>query len=214
MRGKHRAGNYPADITAGLKFSAEAIPLDTGIQLIPGDGIGKFSRDTPRYPKGTPAISPTALEYINASIQDALDQTGLSGVKVYLHVPEGREVAKKTLNSRVGVEGGISILGTTGLVEPWDDHLTESVLERIAGANRPVLTTGRIGLRFSRLIFPDREVILVGGKIGEALTSAHGDVVLAGLPALILKFINPHILKVPGTRLSRSWPGPRGLVRS
>ena len=206
------AGDYPSDITAGLKFSAEAIPLDTGIQLIPGDGIGKFSRDTPRYPKGTPAISPTALECINASIQDALNQTGLAGVKVYLHIPEGNEVAKKTLNSRVGVEGGISVLGTTGLVEPWDDHLTESVLERIAGTEHPVLTTGRIGLRFSRLLFPGREVILVGGKIGEALTAAHGDVVLAGLPALILKFINPHILEGTGFGTVEELAGSPGFA--
>ncbi len=192
------AGDYPSDITAGLKFSAEAIPLDAGIELIPGDGIGRFSRDTPRYPKGTPAISPPALACIHASIRDAVSQIGLSGVRVYLHVPEGSEIAKKTLNSRVGVEGGISVLGTTGLVEPWDDHLTESVLDRIAGAGRPVLTTGRTGLRFSRLLFPDREVILIGGKIGEALTAARGELILAGLPALILRFINPHILEGTG----------------
>ncbi|WML66772.1 MAG: Cobalt-precorrin-5B C(1)-methyltransferase [Methanoregula sp. SKADARSKE-2] len=192
------AGDYPADMTAGLKFSAEATPQDKGIELIPGDGIGRFSRNTPRYPKGSAAISPPARDCINASIREALDRIGLSGVKVSLHVPEGAEVAKKTLNTRVGVEGGISILGTTGLVEPWDDHLTESVLGRIAGTERPVLTTGRIGLRFSRLLFPDREVILAGGKIGEALAAAHGEVVLAGLPALILKFINPHLLEGTG----------------
>jgi cobalt-precorrin-5B (C1)-methyltransferase len=98
----------------------------------------------------------------------------------------------------MGVDGGISVLGTTGLVEPWDDHLTESILERISAADRPVLTTGRVGLRFSRLLFPDREVILIGGKLNEALDAARGEVTLCGLPALILRHINPQILDGTG----------------
>ena len=192
------AGDYPADVTAGLEFVAEAVPATEGIQLVPGAGIGRFVRDTPRYPKGTPAISPAPLECILAAMQEALDKTGFSGVSITLTVPEGERVAKKTLNSRVGVEGGISILGTTGLVEPWDDHLAESVIERVAGARHPVLTTGRIGLRYARLLFPDRDVILVGGKIGEALDAVKGDVVLCGLPALVLRYIHPHILEGTG----------------
>jgi len=192
------AGDYPSDVTAGLAFAAEAVPGPEGIQLVPGAGIGRFVRDTPRYPKGTPAISSAPLECILAAMQEALDLTGLSGVSVILTVPEGERVAKKTLNPRVGVEGGISILGTTGLVEPWDDHLAESVLERVAGARDPVLTTGRIGLRYARMLFPEREVILVGGKIGEALASAKGDVVLCGLPALVMRYIHPRILEGTG----------------
>jgi len=192
------AGDYPSDVTAGLEFVAEAVPAPEGIQLVPGAGIGRFGRDTPRYPKGTPAISPAPLECILAAMQEALDETGFSGVAITLTVPEGELVAKKTLNLRVGVDGGISILGTTGLVEPWDDHLDESVKERVAGALNPVLTTGRIGLRYARLLFPEREVILVGGKIGEALGAAKGDVVLCGLPALVLRYIQPPILEGTG----------------
>ena len=112
--------------------------------------------------------------------------------------PTGATIAQKTLNPRMGVDGGISVLGTTGLVEPWDDHLTESTMERIAAADRPVLTTGRVGLRFSRLLFPDREVILIGGKLKDALDAARGDVILCGLPALILRHINPQILDGTG----------------
>jgi cobalt-precorrin-5B (C1)-methyltransferase len=197
---KKYAGDYPADVTAGIEFIAMAISLPEGVRLVTGDGIGKFSRDTPRFARGTPAISPTALESIYSAIRDAQKTCGLSGIEVTLSVPSGVEIARKTLNSRVGVEGGISVLGTTGLVEPWDDHLTVSVLERIASAEKPVLTTGRIGLKYSRLFFPDRDVILVGGKIAESLASAHGEVILCGLPALILRFINPQILDGTGFR--------------
>jgi len=195
---KKYAGDYPLDVTAGIVIVAESTHLPDGIHLEPGEGIGRFIRDTPRYQKGEPAISSTSLDCIMRSITEAMDETGHSGVTVKLHIPEGAEVAKKTLNSRVGVEGGISILGTTGLVEPWDDHLEESVCGQVSSAKNPVITTGRIGLRYARLLYPAYEVILVGGKIGEALDAAQGDVILCGLPALILRHINPKILDGTG----------------
>ena len=94
--------------------------------------------------------------------------------------------------------GGISVLGTTGLVEPWDDHLEEGVLDRVGRAEKVVLTTGRLGLRYSRLFFPEHEVVLVGNRIESALERAGGDVVLCGLPGLILKFMNPLVLEDTG----------------
>ena len=195
---KKYAGDYPLDVTAGVIIIAEATQIPDGIHLEPGEGIGRFIRDTPRYKKGEPAISSTSLDCIMRSIEEGMDMTGLSGILVKLHIPKGSEIAKKTLNSRVGVEGGISILGTTGLVEPWDDHLEESVCSQVSSAKNPVITTGRIGLRYARLLFPAQEVILVGGKIGEALDAAQGDVFLCGLPALILRHINPQILDGTG----------------
>src|SRR5665647_648832 len=195
---KKFAGDYPGDVTAGCEFIAEAMPLPDGIRFVPGEGIGRFSRDTPRFRKGEPAISSAPLECILTSIQEAIDQQGLSGVRVKLQIPLGAEIAKKTLNPKVGVEGGLSVLGTTGLVEPWDDHLEESIRERLSTSHNAVLTTGRIGLRYARLLYPDRDIVLVGGKIGEALDAAQGDVILFGLPALILRYINPHILEGTG----------------
>jgi cobalt-precorrin-5B (C1)-methyltransferase len=192
------AGDYPSDVTAGLEFRAEAVRQPGSITITFGEGIGRFSRDTPRYRKGTPAVSPTALSCIVQAVQEALDTLGESGISVGISAPEGVTIAQKTLNPRMGVEGGISVLGTTGLVEPWDDHLTESTTERIAMADRPVLTTGRVGLRFSRMLFPEREVILIGGKLKVALDAAQGDIILCGLPALILRHINPEILAGTG----------------
>ena len=214
---KKYAGDYPSDVTSGLEFVAHATPAAEGINLTAGEGIGRFSRDTPRYRKGTPAISSGPLECILNSMESALAATGLSGVSVTLSVPSGKQVAEKTLNPRVGVEGGISVLGTTGLVEPWDDHLEESVCERVARGGPFVLTTGRTGLIFSRLLFPDHEAVLVGNKIGEVLDAIKGNVILCGLPALILKYIRPGILEGTGyatiEELSVS-PAFDGIVRS
>jgi len=195
---KKFAGDYPDDVTAGIEFIAEALPLKDEIRFLPGDGIGRFSRDTPRFRKGEPAITPAPLACVLISIQEAIDQQGLSGAQVKLYIPQGAAIAKKTLNPRIGVEGGISVLGTTGLVEPWDDHLEESMRERIVASRNAVLTTGRTGLRYARLVYPDRDIVLVGGKIGEALDAALGDVILFGLPALIMRYINPHILDGTG----------------
>ncbi|WAC03991.1 MAG: cobalt-precorrin-5B (C(1))-methyltransferase [Methanoregula sp.] len=195
---KKFSGDYPTDATAGCEFIALAKKKEIGIGLVPGRGIGTFARTTPRFSKGTPAINPLPLTCILQSIQEALDQTGFSGITITLSVPKGTEVAKRTLNSRVGVKGGISILGTTGLVEPWDDHLAESMMDRISKSGNIVLTTGRTGLRYARLRYPDHDIVLVGSKIGDALSVARVPVILFGLPALILKFLKPDILNGTG----------------
>lgn len=197
-RCKKFSGDYPADVTAGCEFVARATERESGIELVPGTGIGTFARTTPRFSQGVPAINPVPLACILQSIQEALDQTGLPGITVTLSVPQGAELAKRTLNSRIGIQGGISVLGTTGLVEPWDDHLTESMMDRIAKSRHIVLTTGRTGLRYARLRYPDHDIVLVGSKIDDALSVATVPVILFGLPALILKYLKPDILDGTG----------------
>lgn len=194
------AGDYSADVTGGLEFVAMVAPsLSGGVRFVPGEGIGSFARDTSRHRQGAPAISAPALACIRRSIDEAITEADLSGVTVILTIPRGAEVAQKTLNPRMGVQAGISVLGTTGFVEPWDDHVMEGVLDRIARApGAVVLTTGRLGLRYSRLLFPGREAILVGSNLEEALRAVDGDAVICGLPGLILKFMNPDVLAGTG----------------
>jgi cobalt-precorrin-5B (C1)-methyltransferase len=197
-RCKKFSGDYISDVTADLEFVARASPKNSGISLVPGTGIGIFTRDTPRFAKGTPAINPAPLACILRSMEEALETTSLTGVSVTLSIPRGAEVAKTTLNPRVGIEAGISVLGTTGLVEPWDEHMTESVIDRISASQHVVLTTGRIGLRYAQLQYPEYDVVLVGSGIDKALNAARGEVILFGLPALILKYIRPDFLDGTG----------------
>lgn len=191
-------GDYPGDATAGLTFVAGAEIRKDGVTLEAGEGIGRFSRETPRHRAGEPAISPSALQEIMDAVTGGMEMTGTTGIALALAVPGGREAAEKTLNPRLGILGGISVLGTTGLVEPWDDHLAESAMERVAAADHVVVTTGRLGLRYSRLHFPDHEVVLAGSRIREALGAARGEVILSGLPGLVLKFLFPEILEGTG----------------
>lgn len=190
-------GDYPDDATADVEIVARATLLPSGgVELRTGTGIGCHARTTARHRKGDPAISDGAGAIIRSAVEEALG--GAGGALIDLSIPDGDTRAARTLNRRVGVEGGLSILGTTGLVEPWDDHLAASVMERVETARDPVLTTGRIGLWHARLQCPDREVILVGGRIGEALARAPRPVLLFGLPGLILRWIDPHILEGTG----------------
>lgn len=188
------SGDYPADITAGICFKAEAVPADS-IRFTAGFGVGRFVRDTPRYKKGDAAISPPALRTILSAAEAGCRASGISGAEILLTIPEGERIGKQTLNPKIGVEGGISVVGTTGFVEPWDDHLSETMEERISSAENVVITTGRIGLRYSRLLFPDHEAILAGSKIAEALSASAScrSVVLCGLPGLILRYFNPDV---------------------
>jgi cobalt-precorrin-5B (C1)-methyltransferase len=194
------AGDHPSDATAGLEFIALAEPAEEELIVEFGEGIGRYGKDMPGHAPGTPAVSETALSSILGAALEGLGEAGCHGARVLLRVPGGREAAARTLNPRLGIEGGISVLGTTGLVEPWDEHLVASVLSRVRASDCPVLTTGRIGLRYSRLLFPGREVILVGGRIREALEAAGGEAILCGLPGLILREINPGILDGTGCR--------------
>jgi cobalt-precorrin-5B (C1)-methyltransferase len=191
-------GDYPGDATAGAVVTAVATPApETRIEA--GGGIGRYARDTPRFRRGEPAISGTARASILRAAEDGYREAGLPGAIVTLAVPGGEEIAARTLNGRVGIADGISLLGTTGLVEPWDDHLAEAALERVAASDPVVLTTGRIGLAFARRRYPGVEVVLVGGKIGEAICTAPGETTLFGLPALIMKFLLPDVLDGTGS---------------
>ncbi|HMA06192.1 MAG TPA: cobalt-precorrin-5B (C(1))-methyltransferase, partial [Methanomicrobiales archaeon] len=144
------AGDHPSDVTGGLEFIASARPSEEELVLEFGEGIGRYARDVPGHAIGSPAVSGPALSSITGASLEGLEGAGCHGAVVSLRVPRGREVASRTLNPRLGIEGGISLLGTTGLVEPWDEHLVSSVLERVRAAETPVLTTGRTGLMYSR----------------------------------------------------------------
>ena len=192
-------GDHGFDVTGGIEIVAEAHESnnadnsDDGLSVTAGSGIG--------VKRGVPAINPAPMEQIRTAIAEAVREIGISGVDVLISVPRGEEIALETLNSRVGVIGGISILGTTGFVEPWNEHLLETKQELIQQAERVVLTTGRIGMRYSNMLFPDYTVVMVGNRISEGIDAAKdkSEVIVCGLPGLILKWIDPDVLRGSGS---------------
>jgi len=117
---------------------------------------------------------------------------------VKLSVRDGERIAEETMNPKVGVLGGISILGSTGFVEPWNEHLGESREADIRKPDRVVVTTGRVGLKYSRFLFPKHQVVLLGNQLDRLHFRDDQESVLCGLPALILKWGMPDILEGTG----------------
>jgi len=193
-RAVKESGDHQFDITNGLEIVAKASISDE-VKLAAGEGIGRIAGRGLCAPLDKPAISQSAYNQIMNSIQEGLDIAGLKGAIVELSVPCGLEISSFTLNPKVGVMDGISILGSTGFVEPWNEHLGESRAEEIKNLEKVVVTTGRTGLKFSRILFPDYQVVLIGNQLSRIELVEDQDSILCGLPALILKWACPGILE-------------------
>ncbi len=127
-----------------------------------GEGVGRVTKPGLEVPPGGPAINPGPVKMITRAIHDVLEKHGWVGsIASEIFVPAGEELAKKTLNAKLGILGGISILGTTGIVRPMSHDAFVATIRlalsvaRAAGLDHVVLTTGRRSERFSQLIWQD-----------------------------------------------------------
>ena len=168
------------------------------IVLAAGDGIGRIRALGLCAPPGRPAISPSARGEIARAIEEGMAAAGIEAVRVVLSVRDGEKIAEETMNPAVGIVGGISILGSTGFVEPWNEHLAESREAEILVPDRVVVTTGRVGLKYSRFLFPGHVAVLAGNRLDRICFRDDQESVLCGLPALILKWGMPDILAGTG----------------
>jgi len=196
--------DHQFDITAGLEIVAQA-HLSEKIELVAGKGVGRIMAKGLCQELGKPAISSSARRQIMSAIEEGMRQTCLAGTRVELSVPRGLDLAEKTLNPSLGVIGGISILGSTGFVEPWNDHLIGDRAGELKAAKKVVVSTGRTGLKFSRILFPDHKAVLMGSQLDRLAFERDQESVLCGLPALILKWAWPRFWRVPPTAPSQRW---------
>lgn len=190
-------GDHKFDVTAGLEIAAQAKSSEE-TTLVAGKGIGRILARGLCDEVGRPAISPSARGQIMLAISQALQETGLAGAEVELSIPRGAELAKETLNPRLGILGGISILGSTGFVEPWNDHFIGDRALELKEAKKVLVTTGRTGLKFCRVLFPDHKAVLMGSQLDLLAFEEDQESILCGLPALILKWAWPQILDETG----------------
>ncbi|MGH4006483.1 MAG: cobalt-precorrin-5B (C(1))-methyltransferase CbiD, partial [Pseudonocardiaceae bacterium] len=110
------AGDDP-DVTHGAHLTVTVAWRDDGeVVLHGGEGVGMVTLPGLGLPVGQPAINPVPRQMITDAVWEA---SGGRGVDVTISVPEGERMARKTTNRRLGIEGGISILGTTGIVRPF-----------------------------------------------------------------------------------------------
>jgi len=114
-------GGDDPDVTHGLDIVVDIFPASAGgVTLKGGPGVGRVTRPGLQVPVGQPAINPVPARMIAAALARAMP--GDAGVEVIISVPGGEEVAPRTLNPRLGILGGISILGTSGIVRPMSEE--------------------------------------------------------------------------------------------
>ncbi|WP_181704204.1 cobalt-precorrin-5B (C(1))-methyltransferase [Chthonobacter albigriseus] len=115
------AGDDP-DVTHGALIwtTVGPAPLGSGVTFRAGPGVGTVTRPGLPVPPGEPAINPMPREMIRTALAEAAAETGgPRDVTVTVSIPGGEEIARRTLNGRLGIVGGLSILGTTGIVVPF-----------------------------------------------------------------------------------------------
>jgi cobalt-precorrin-5B (C1)-methyltransferase len=126
-----------------------------------GKGVGRVTKPGLEIPPGQPAINPGPRKMITEAIHDVLGKDdGDVTVSAEIYVPRGQVLAEKTLNARLGILGGISILGTTGIVRPMSHDAFIATIKsalsvaRASGLNQVVLTTGRRSERHAQTHWP------------------------------------------------------------
>jgi cobalt-precorrin-5B (C1)-methyltransferase len=199
------AGDDP-DVTHGAHLTATVswLPDGEGLHLDGGVGVGVVTKPGLGLEVGGPAINPVPREMITASVAEALDGAD-RGVKVVISVPEGERMARKTTNARLGILGGISILGTTGVVRPfstaaWRASVEQAVsvlsAQAVEESQDPVLVlcTGGRTEKGAMALFPalpDVSFVEVGDFTGAAIRRCveHGvrRVVFVGMAGKLTK---------------------------
>lgn len=161
------AGDDP-DVTNGVKITA-AVELSEaeGITYIAGGGVGTVTKPGLQIPPGEPAINPVPRKMIEAAIREITAEN----VAVTISIEGGEELAKKTFNPKLGIAGGLSVLGTTGRVVPYSCPAVRETLKCVldvalaAGVREPVFVPGNIGARAARRHFQlSRESLIEAGN--------------------------------------------------
>ncbi len=174
------AGDDP-DVTNGIKIYATVSKIKEGFEVVGGLGIGTVTKKGLAVEVGKKAINPMPLAMIQKALTDNAQMYHYKeGLMVELTIPKGEEIAKKTFNERLGIVGGISILGTTGIVEPMsEDALIKTIRLEITskkanGEEILFLAPGNYGIDFAKnvLNLNINKAVKCSNYIGEALDAA------------------------------------------
>ena len=172
------SGDDPDVTHDTLVFAAVQRTETPGVTIDGGAGVGRVTKRGLDQPVGAAAINSVPRRMIRENVEEVMrlcDYRG--GLAVMISVPEGEALAKKTFNPRLGIVGGISILGTTGIVEPMSEQALVDTIHvelrqrRVNGADYVLLTPGNYGADFIRasIGLDPRTAVLTSNFIGDAL---------------------------------------------
>ncbi|GBE00940.1 cobalt-precorrin-6A synthase [bacterium BMS3Abin08] len=202
------AGDDP-DVTDGLEIVARVrlIEGEKGVVIKGGTGVGVVTGPGLQVRAGEPAINPVPCRMIRDAVRGVIPE---GGVEVEISVPGGEEVAEKTFNPRLGIVGGISIIGTTGIVVPMSvDALKATIRCEIDVAyeeakprdskpgiedSKPLfLVPGKIGEDAVKALFGDIRIVQMSNFVGHALSYASKrgfrNIALGGHPGKLAKIL-------------------------
>ncbi|MFK7938012.1 MAG: cobalt-precorrin-5B (C(1))-methyltransferase [Roseovarius sp.] len=171
------AGDDP-DITHGALILARVQLSDGGVQFRAGDGVGTVTMPGLPIPPGEPAINPVPREMLRDVVQSMAKRLGQSpDIQITLSIPGGTALARKTWNPRLGVKGGLSILGTTGIVRPfscaaWIASIHRGIdVARADGATHVAGCTGSTSEKSVQTLYdlPDHAMLDMGDFAGGLL---------------------------------------------
>ena len=185
------AGDDP-DVTNGIDMRAAPLsspqkgenltPVPLGlenIEVYAGEGIGRFTLPGFDFPPGEPAINKGPREMIRRNLEQF--STFNFQFSIILSVPHGEEIARRTFNPRLGIEGGISIIGVSGIVKPFSEEaFIDSIrkcmeVAKASGTERVVINSGFKSEQYLKTLYPDlpaQAFVQYGNYIGETLRIA------------------------------------------
>ena len=167
-------GGDDPDVTHGLEiYSKVSLRNDSKINIFGGIGVGKVTKKGLPVAPGNSAINPVPLKMIRETVEEMLPEG--FGADVEISVPKGEETAKKTLNAKLGIIGGISILGTTGIVKPMSEESWKASLAielkmalENAGNGEAIFLFGNRGKQYLSDNFDDNtsQAIVISNFVG------------------------------------------------
>ncbi len=176
---KKFAGDHAFDVTNGLVVKAVTKEnCNNGIKF--GRGIG--------IKNGRKAISKSAMGQLIDNFKLYKDKYGYKG-SITVEIPNGELIAEKTKNSLLGIEGGVSILGSTGFVELWCEKLIETKIKIARQYDKIAVTTGRIGWRYALENYKEFQPFVFGVHLDDILKNFEGEIIIVGLPKLLFKWV-------------------------
>ena len=176
------AGDDP-DVTDGILIRSAVRKAEQGIRIDGGEGIGRVTKPGLDQPVGAAAINSVPRQMIRSAAEEVCAGLGYpGGLEIVISALDGERIAKKTFNPMLGIEGGISILGTSGIVEPMSE---QALLDTIAveahqiavihGTENLILAPGNYGTDFLRSAYPGLRslpVLKCSNYLGDALEIA------------------------------------------
>ena len=175
------SGDDP-DVTQGVLVWAQVRrSVRPGVSIDGGEGVGRVTRPGLDQPVGAAAINRVPRQMITQAVEEVCEELCYDGgVEVVISIPAGKELAARTFNPRLGIEGGISVLGTTGIVEPMSEQALVDTIRvemnqlAVSGVRKIILTPGNYGETYLREHLPHGQVPVVkcSNFLGEALDLA------------------------------------------